>query len=324
MADINGTIDQIIQNAIDTANQSLGNADSAINTALLASQGYTSIPAPPNVDTSPGAREPAIPTVTDTKISYEAQLAQLVALLSGQLADYYTKYYPLVSDAYDEATTWLVNTITIGGTGLSPTVEAQIWQRGRVRILDEGNRAKSAILTDFAARGFTLPPGALFSAQQSIEADILAKSSDLSTTTAIESAKIEIDNIKFAVDLAMKTRISAMQAANDYIRAIASAPDGAIKYASIGGDAQARMMSATADLYRARLQRDELVLNAESANQQTSVNSTKIFADTFTATLQARVQAATSAATAYGNMAASAMNQLQTVASSTESLFGGG
>ena len=320
MATIDEAINTIITNATAQADKYLGLADTAVSSALSAAGSYA-YPGSALADFTPEAIEPDIPTVGDTSLLYEANLADLVALLSTQLAQYYATYYPLTNDAYDEATVWLVNTITVGGTGLSPTVEDQIWQRGRTRVITEGSRIQSQTVNDFAGRGYILPPGALNGALKELRSEQYGKINDFAAQVAIKQAEIEIDNIKFAVDLAMKTRISAMGAANDYIRGIMSAPDAAAKVAAMNGDAQARMMSATADLYRARLTRDELVLRASDSDQATALASSKLNIDAFYKGIDNKVSASNAAAATYGQNAAAALGQIQAVASAGQSLF---
>lgn len=320
MATIDQAIDAIITNATTQADRYLGLADAATQRAITASQGYT-YPADPREAFTVAAVEPDVPTVADSSLIYNANLDSLVALLTNQLANYYATYYPLVNDAYDEATAWLVNTITVGGTGIAPAVEDQIWQRGRTRIVTEGSRVRTQAMNEFSGRGHTLPPGALSGALKELRLDQLGKISDLSAQVAIKQAEIEIDNIKFAVDLAMKTRIAAMGAANDYIRGIMSAPDAATRIAALSSDAQARMMSATADLYRARLQRDEIVLRSSDADQSIKLAWSDASANSFYKGVANQVSAANAAASVYGQNAAAALGQIQTVASAGQSLF---
>lgn len=320
MATIDAAIQQVIDNALATATTHLQMADAAINASMTASQGYASTGAFLEPFT-PSAIEPDVPYVADATLTYDANLARLIQLLSDQLANYYTLYYPLTSDAFGAATSWLVNTITVGGTGFSPAVEAQIWQRGRTRVITEGKRVEAQSMSEFANRGFTIPPGALVGKLQENRFEQMSKINQLSTDVAIKQAEIEIENIKFAVAEAIKSRLAAMQTATDYIRALMSAPDAAARIALINSEARAKMVSATADLYRARLTRDELVLRSSNADQDARVQMQKISTDAFYEGVKNRVQASVAAATAYGNAANAALGSLNTVTSATQVLF---
>ena len=314
------TVNAIINNALALSANQVSLANAAAQATITASQGYTGFGSAPIAYTI-SAVEPAVGTVQDATLTYEAQLDKLVALLSDELANFFTLYYPLAADAFDEATNWLVNTITVGGTGISPAVEDQIWQRSRDRVVSDGMRVESQTMTEFAARGFSLPPGALAAKLQEVRFEQLAKTQESSRDTAIKQAEIEIENLRFAVDLAVKSRMQAMTAATDYIRAVMLSPDIAAKVAAINTDTQARMISATSDLYRARLTRDELAMRVPITNANTAVQFSGIGVDGFYKGISARVQAAASAADAYARTAAAALASLNSVASVASSSF---
>jgi hypothetical protein len=237
------------------------------------------------------------------------------------LARFYVTYYPLASDAFDEATNWLVNTITVGGTGISPAVEDQIWQRGRDRVIADGQRVENQTLDGFAGRGFSIPPGALVASLQSVRFEQLLKTQEFSRDVAIKQADIEVENLRFAIDKAIDSRMRAMSAASDYIRALMTGPDTAARVASLNSDAQARMLGATADLYRARLSRDELALRIPVTNSANALQAAGISIDGFYRGIDSRVRAAGAAAGVYGQTASAALSSLSSIASVSVSAF---
>lgn len=314
------TVNTIISNALATSNAAVNNASAAARAAITASQGYAS-PGGPVVVYGISATEPAIGIVGDATLTYESQRDRLIAILSDKLADFFATYYPLAADAFDEATNWLVNTITVGGTGIAPAVEDQIWQRGRDRIIADGARVESQTLTEFASRGLSLPSGAMAGRLQEVRFEQLLKTQELSRDVAIKQAEIEIENLKFAVDLAVKSRMQAMGVAVDYIRALMSGADTAARVALLNADAKARMISATADLYRARLTRDEIAMRVPLANAANGVQLNGIGVDGFYKGVGARVQAASAAAESYGRVASAALASLNSVAAISNSSF---
>jgi hypothetical protein len=311
---IDQTAQSIIDNALSTAQTQTSLADAAANGAITASQGHA-VALPREVTYALQAIEPAVPDVENSTATYEAQRDYLIALLTSKLADFFATYYPLASDAYDEATNWLVNTITIGGTGISPAVENAIWQRDRDRVIADGQRAEAQTYDEFTKRGFSLPPGALAARLQEIRFEQLAKTQAQSRDVAIKQAEIEIDNLRFAVEQALKARLAALDAAANYLRAIMTGPDIASRIASLNSDAKARMLSATADLYRARLSRDELAMRIPIVNQENASKYANINTDGFYKGVDARVQAAVGAAQVYGQAASAALSALNSVAS---------
>ena len=205
-------VDAIIANAVTTANTQTGYANSAAAATMTASQGHSGVLHNPIVyDLT--AVEPDVEEVQDATLTYEANRDQLIALLSGQLASFFTTYYPLAADAFDEATNWLVNSITVGGTGISAAVEAQIWQRDRDRVTKEGLRTEAQVLSEFSGRGFSLPPGAAAARLLEIKAAGMGELQASSRDAAIKQAEMEVENVRFAVDQAIKSRMQAMSAA---------------------------------------------------------------------------------------------------------------
>lgn len=309
-------IDTIIANAQGTASAQLALSNAATNSAITASYGFASPNFTP-VSYTIEAVEPDVPDVENANLTYEAHRDQLIALLSNELAGFFITYYPLAADAFDEATNWLVNSITNGGTGLAASVETQIWQRGRDRAVADGARAEAQVLDEFSARGFSLPPGAMTARLDAVRHEGMSKVNEFNRDAAIESAKIEVENVRFAVDNAIQSRMAAMQAATDYIRALMSGPDTAARVAALNSDAKARMMSATSDLYRARLSRDELALRIPMTNTSELVKVSGISMDAFYKGVANRVQAAVAAADQYGKAAQAALSSLNSVASAS-------
>lgn len=309
-------INQIIANAELRASNAILDASLASQGAITASYGHTSPPYG-GINYAITAIEPVVPDVENSNLTYESQRDKLIAMLTGELANYFTTYYPLASDAFDEAINWMVNTITLGGTGINPTVEAQIWQRGRDRILIDGQRAEAQAMDEFTARGFSLPPGALTAKINATRFEGMKAIGEFSRDAAIKQAEIEIENIRFAVDAAVKARMSAMAAASDYIRALMSGPETAAKVASINSDAKARMLAATADLYRARLARDELAMKVPIINVTEATKVSGLAMDGFYKGIANRVSAAVAAADQYGKVAQAAMASLNAIASAS-------
>ena len=314
------TVDAIINNAVTLANNQTSLANSAAQAAITASQGHTGA-VPTNVAYNIVAVEPVSTDVDNAVLTYEAQRDQLIQLLSDELANFFITYYPLAADAFDGATNWLVNTITVGGTGISPAVEDQIWQRGRDRVVADGLRVENQTLDGFAARGFSLPPGALVASLQAVRFEQLLKTQEFSRDVAIRQADIEIENLRFAVEKAIDSRMRAMSAATDYIRALMTGPDTAARVASLNADTQARMLGATADMYRARLMRDELAMRVPLANAANGLQAAGITVDGFYKGIDSRVRAAGAAADVYGRTASAALSSLSSIASVSVAAF---
>jgi hypothetical protein len=89
--------------------------------------------------------------------------------------------------------------LTNGGYGIDPADEIALWERARERELKAADAAIDEAVSQIAARGYILPPGALFAAQQIAEQDVLDKSSTLSREIALKRADLYVQNRQFAI-----------------------------------------------------------------------------------------------------------------------------
>lgn len=315
-------IDQVITNAMATANDFTDLAAASAQQIIKETEGVTAT-AYNYYQQDPiiTASEPDVPDVENASLTYEAQLDKLVNLMSSKLSGFFADFYPLDSDAFDDATAWLVNSITNGGTGIKPEIEAQIWQRAKDRILNEATRTEKQITSGYAARGFVLPAGAMLNQVQQARFAASGQISEASREVAVKQAEMEVENIRFAVGKAIDSRAQAMSAASDYIRALMSAPDAAARMALLDSDAKARMISATSDLYRARLSRDQLVINAQSDRMRVGEHFETWMHDHLQNKIDSKVKAAAAAADVYGSTAQAALASINAIAGSSTSSF---
>jgi len=321
MSEPSAFIDSIITNALATADTYTTEASDAANDLISVNAGFYLTPPTSDAGFSVDAIEPAIPTAADSTIVYETELAKLIALLSNELAGFFNTYYPLASDAFDEATTWLVNTITNGGTGINASIEDQAWQRGRERLVADGRRVESQISTGYAAKGYFFPSGSMLKKIEQSRYEQAANSGIASTSIATKQLEIEIETIKFAIGKALESRSMAMQAAADYIRAVATAPASAVRVSELNTDVQAKMMSAAANWYGTRLERDKIVLSSKLAEMESRDAIYKHRRENATQNDEVKVRALASAADVFARTASAALSSLNSIVSSATNAF---
>lgn len=99
---------------------------------------------------------------------------------------------------------WLDN----NQTGLSDAIYQAIWQRAREREDGISLQAREESFEEFAARGFSLPPGALVKRNQEIIQGNQNKSSSLSREQAIKQAEMEVDNVRYAMTEASRLEVA--------------------------------------------------------------------------------------------------------------------
>lgn len=90
-----------------------------------------------------------------------------------------------------------------GGTGLNPTVESAIWNRGRDREQRASLLSERTLLVDRASSGFSRPPGSAMAALEVVTQETQSKIIDLSREIMIKQAELEQENLKNAIQQAI-------------------------------------------------------------------------------------------------------------------------
>jgi len=91
-----------------------------------------------------------------------------------------------------------------GGTGLSPDVEQQLWDRARDRETQTALAREQEVLRGAEALGFPLPAGALAGQLADARREYHDKLSSLSRDIAIKQAELEQQNVKDAIQSALQ------------------------------------------------------------------------------------------------------------------------
>ncbi len=114
--------------------------------------------------------------------------------VSGVLQWVETVYEPVLLD--EEVA--VLRRMWAGGTGLPPAVEQALWERAASREDVAIARDISAAATEFAGRGFSLPPGMLVNRIDAIRTDGQLKKQTLGREVLIKVADTHIENLRFA------------------------------------------------------------------------------------------------------------------------------
>lgn len=147
------------------------------------------------------------------EVEYEQVFGELKTRVPKEFHDFLTEFFPL-QQSLSKVETQLFN--IIDGKGL-PLQVKQEWNKARDRDLLEAQRLEDEAYSSAAAKGFSMPP---LTTQYRVLMAHQTASNNLSATNrdiAIESAKMQIDLFKFAVDKAISLRELALKEAMDYI-----------------------------------------------------------------------------------------------------------
>jgi len=314
-------VETIINNAIAVANLKAAQAEAYSGQAFLSASGTTFITPGrlPSEDVDePRVFIPRTANGIDTSV-FNSIYDQVINDLAGRFADFLQEYFPFNQALMNAVEAWLQDAIINGGSGINTVVEGRIWQRDRDRIGTQAASDMEGAVSTWASRGYPLPPGAANATVVAVQRKQAADVAEVSRAAAIKSFETEVENIRFAITTAIDYRTKVLAAAGDYIRALAVAPNIASSLATQSADAQARLISAAAGYYNARINAAELaqrrnIFDADQAFKavvQTQENAIKF--------VDLRVQAATAAAESLGKQAAAALNSLSSQAQLIES-----
>jgi hypothetical protein len=251
-----GNIDPLVQDAAPTFTAVMPSVNLNIPAPDALSLALPSAPALPAVS-MPAAPAVALPSVPDLLgISVPTtpllSIANFTAIdpASPQAASYTFAFTePTYSSSLlDSLKARLLEMVNGASTGLNPTVEAAIWNRGRAReIVNAGRKAKDAV-RNFAMRGFAKPPGALATELAQATQDAAAASSTINRDVMIKQAELEQENRKFAFDEAFKVESTMITYANQ----IAQRGFDAARYAQ---EAAIQLYQTNVQRYQADIQR---------------------------------------------------------------------
>lgn len=122
---------------------------------------------------------------------------------------------PFSDELMDAVKSRLLEWVSGVSTGLSPEVEMAIWERARVRENLNMLATLDTVVTEWSARGFELPQGALVVQTQMIAQETANKNSSLSRDIMIKQAELEQTNIHFAIEKSVMLEGELLQYANN-------------------------------------------------------------------------------------------------------------
>lgn len=268
----------------------------------------------PNV-TIPGINPFNVDQTGEFKLEFNGKLPSFKNDFATAWSTIIDTYFPDIAGCIrDNSDDWICNMIVNGGNGIPPAVEQQIWDRARSREVELARVNSDNAINEWAARGFALPPGALVNRVQAAQQDAIDKAATISRDVAIKNIEIQIENIRFAVEQAIKLRLGAIQAAVDYVKAYFLPTQLAIDYAKSLADAHYRYYNAMDGYYAAVIGAARLQLDARKANQDKDTTIASVFGKLVEGLTNARVMAAVQTTQGLGAAAAAALGSMNSVA----------
>lgn len=110
----------------------------------------------------------------------------------------------------------VLSRMRLGGTGLSPGIEQQIFERARSREDRVAAKARVEALDLFAARGFVAPPGALQGQLNMIIENNQLQANTLQRDIMVKIADVQIENLRFSVTQGLAAEQILVNIFNNY------------------------------------------------------------------------------------------------------------
>lgn len=274
----------------------------------------------PELRSAPPPFSPNSDLSIDFTNAYKQAFNDFTPTVLAAVADYLARFFPgAIAAVCDD---WIQNTIVNGGTGIPADIERAIWDRARGREMVEATRLEQEALNQFAARGFSMPPGALAYRMMEVQQGATNKSATLSRDIAIKNVEIEIGNIKFAIEQGLRVRLAVISGIGDYIRAWMKPADDAVAYAQALVNAKEKLWNAASDYYRAMIAEAAMKLDAQRITQGSRDAMIKYDIESFLQFTGGQIGAAQTISNVIASAAAGALNAAGVMAETTKTLIG--
>lgn len=175
---------------------------------------------------------PVAPANLDTRFNaaYHTAAPEFIAMVNGHVDAQLLKINPQYHVQMARLEAQLAKYLD-GGTGLNPAVENAIYERARSKNDAEARRVRDQSLSDAAARGFTMPTGALLSATQQARQAGADANAAAAREIVVMQAEIEQKNLQFAVTTSSSLRTAMISASLSYMQNLGTLNGQALDYA---------------------------------------------------------------------------------------------
>lgn len=198
--------------------------------------------------------------------------------INGETEALIAKYFPEIQACLMSAPEeWLCGIITGQKPfGLSKEVFEAVWHQGRDREYRARNSAVAQIRGEFSARGFSMPPGAMFQAVLRTEEQASDAIGEVNRTQTVKDAEIKLDLLKFAEEQAISLKLGIFQSIADYYRVLMELPNKDIEATRAKVAAYASLNDAMSQYYRVQLSFEELRLQAASLRMNGKLDESRV------------------------------------------------
>lgn len=184
------------------------------------------------------------------------------AKVEGWVAEFFPELTACLASTPEQ---WLCGIITgQEPLGLSSEVFEAVWNQARDREYKARSSAVRQLRSEYSARGFKMPPGAMIRSVNQAELDASDAIAEVNVVQAIKDSEIKLDMLKFAVEQASSLKLGIMQAlASFHSSWVSLSMKNAYEGERLKIDAYATLNSALSEHFNIEAAFENLRLKAE-------------------------------------------------------------
>jgi hypothetical protein len=199
-------------------------------------------------------------------------------------------------------------------TGLLPSVEQAIWDRGRARETATVNRKVQEVIRQGSMRGFPRPPGELFVATQEALQESQNTMSSLSRDVMIKQAELEQSNRRFSLEQATKMEEAMIAYTSQQAARVLESAKALQTFLVDIYQHEVSAYGVQAQVYKARVDSETTAYKAQAdvqvAQANVRVEMARIQLQTFVQELTLNVEVAKAGAQVTAQLAAAALSAI--------------
>lgn len=270
--------------------------------------------------------EPSM-TISDTSTALVAGTistasAAVISEAVTTFGSFFTTYFPDNSTNYSQAEAYLLDAITNTTSGIVPAaIKTAILADSRAQILREENRAQEDLYEAMGAKRHRFPTGYEAGKARQIAQTALDQIAASSRAIAIKDFELSHQTALEAVRIAVASRASALQAAQQYIAGIvAQGWSTGVQSAGAQHGAEVAKLQAAYQAYAARTNEAERKLKEAQADKSLTLDADKTNQSKELAELEYHLKAFLSDAQLTAQQLVSMLNNLRSGSSATYSV----
>jgi len=233
-----------------------------------------------------------------------------LAVVEGMQEAWVTKFFPAtVQNGIDTLLQSVTQTLVL------EAMQEIIWSRARAQVLRQSQAWEDEVVTEWAGRGFTLPPGILANQIQQKNQEYNNKIAELAAQEAEKALDIQVEGVKFAADIAVKLKTGLLSAMNGYIGEYSRVMENEMNHNIATFSSRNNLFGAINAYYDTLIRKADTANRSNAAYADSGARRDSIIQQAWSEMIRAKVQADVAGAQVYAQVTNAALGGLHGVAS---------